>query len=80
MFGGYGLYEGSKFIGIISKGTLYIKTDEISRTAYIDYGMKPFKPNEKQTLKNYYEVHADLLEDRVRLLEFAEISISIEAS
>ena len=80
MFGGYGLYEGTKFFGIISKGTLYFKTDKISRTAYIDYGMEPFKPNERQTLKNYYEVPADLLEDRVRLLEFAEKSISISAS
>jgi len=77
MFGGYGLYDGSKFFGIISKGRLYFKTDEISKNAYVEQGMKPFKPNNKQILKNYYEVPADVLEDRERILEFAEKSISI---
>ena len=77
MFGGYGMYEGSKFFGIISKGRLYFKTDKNSRNAYIEQGMRPFKPNEKQTLKNYYEVPADVLEDRERILEFASLSISI---
>ena len=77
MFGGFGLYEGSKFFGIISKGILYFKTDESSRIAYIEQGMKPFKFSEKQTLKNYYEVPADVLEDRENILKFAEISIAI---
>ena len=77
MFGGYGLYDGSKFFGIISKGRLYFKTDESSRNAHIEQGMKPFKFSEKQTLKNYYEVPADVLEDREKILKFAEISIAI---
>lgn len=78
MFGGFGLYDGSKFFGIISKGVLYFKTDESSRNAYIEQGMKPFKYSEKQTLKNYYEVPPDVLEDRENILKFAEISVSIE--
>jgi len=77
MFGGFGLYEGSKFFGIISKGTLYFKTDEDSRNVYIEQGMKPFKFSEKQTLKNYYEVPPDVLEDRENIHKFAEISIAI---
>jgi len=77
MFGGFGLYEGSKFFGMISKGTLYFKTDEDSRNVYIEQGMKPFKYNQKQTLKNYYEVPPDVLEDRENILKFAEISIAI---
>lgn len=78
MFGGFGLYDGSKFFGIISKGVLYFKTDESTRNAYIEQGMKPFKYSEKQTLKNYYEVPPDVLEDREDILKFAEISVSIE--
>ena len=77
MFGGFGLYKGSKFFGIISKGILYFKTDERSRNVYIEQGMKPFKFSEKQTLKNYYEVPPDVLEDREDILKFAETSISI---
>ena len=80
MFGGYGLYDGRRFFGIISKGRLYFKTDEYSRNAFIDQGSRPFKPNNKQTLKNYYEVPVDVLEDRERILEFAEMSISIAGS
>jgi DNA transformation protein len=52
MFGGYGLYQGQTFFGIIFKGRLYFRTDEQTRTAYVDRGMKPFRPSAKQTLKN----------------------------
>ena len=63
MFGGHGLYRKGKFFAIIHKGKLYFKTDEKSRNTYIEKGMKPFAPNKKQTLKNYYEVPADLIDD-----------------
>ncbi len=67
MFGGHGLYRKGKFFAIIHKGKLYFKTDEKSREAYIKKGMKPFAPNKKQTLKNYYEVPGDVLDDADRL-------------
>jgi len=77
MFGGHGLYEGNKFFGIISKGRLYFKTDQNSKNDYIKLGMEQFRPYNKKTMKNYYEVPADVLEDRERILKFAEISLSI---
>jgi DNA transformation protein len=67
MFGGYGLYRGEVFFGIIHKGRLYFKTDGASRARYVSKGMKPFRPNRKQTLKTYYEVPADILEDADQL-------------
>lgn len=51
MFGGYGLYHGKVFFGIIYKGRLYFKTDSTTRLAYLKRDMKPFRPNAKQTLK-----------------------------
>jgi DNA transformation protein len=72
MFGGYGLYKGPLFFGIIHKGRLYFKTDETSRPAYVERGMKPFRPNAKQTLKTYYEVPAEILEDREQLTVWTE--------
>lgn len=72
MFGGYGLYQGAVFFGIIHKGRLYFKTDDASRTPYAEHGMKPFCPNKKQTLKTYYEVPADVVEDTERLAAWAE--------
>ena len=63
MFGGYGLYANSRFFGILFKGRLYFKTTESTREKYIRAGMKPFRPNAKQTLKNYFEIPVDVLKD-----------------
>lgn len=77
MFGGYGFYQDDKFFAIIFKGRLYFKTDAKSAVPYRKAGMKPFRPNEKQTLKNYYEVPVDVIEDRDRLLVWAIKSLGV---
>jgi DNA transformation protein and related proteins len=64
MFGGYGLYRGDDFFGIVFKGRLYFRTGPLARREYVKRGMKPFKPSARTTLKTYYEVPADVLEDR----------------
>jgi len=71
MFGGHGLYRKGKFFAIIHKGKLYFKTDENSRNAYMEKQMKPFAPNKKQTLKNYYEVPADVIDDADLITDWA---------
>lgn len=71
MFGGFGLYRGDNFFGIIHKGRLYFKTNEATRAAYRDRGMKPFRPNRKQTLTSYYEVPVDVVEDAGQLVAWA---------
>ena len=71
MFGGYGLYQGAVFFGVIHKGRVYFKTDDRTRPAYAAKGMKPFPPNVKQTLKTYYEVPVDLIEDQEQLSAWA---------
>jgi DNA transformation protein len=63
MFGAHGLYQAGVFFGIVHDGRLYFKTDEESRAEYEQRGMAPFRPSEKQTLKNYYELPVDVLED-----------------
>ena len=80
MFGGYGLYRRDAFFGIIHKGRLYFKTNDETRAAYVRYGMKPFRPNGKQTLKTYYEVPADIIEDVEQLAEWAQCSASLTQS
>lgn len=76
MFGGYGLYRGGTFFGIIHKGRLYFKTDARTRPLYEKEGVKPFRPNAKQTLKSYYEVPVDIIEDSDRLTVWAEQAVS----
>lgn len=74
MFGGYGLYQGERFFGIIHKGRLYFKTDRMTAPRYRDRGMKPFKPTSTQTLKNYYEVPVEILEAPDDLIAWASQS------
>jgi DNA transformation protein len=71
MFGGFGLYSHGIFFGIIANGCVYFKTDKSTVDGYKEKGMGPFKPSAKQTLKNYYEVPADILEDEEELAKWA---------
>lgn len=72
MFGGHGLYRDQIFFGIIHQGCLYLKTDEAGRSLYRERGMQPFRPNATQTLRHYYEVPIDIVEDREQLIAWAE--------
>ena len=40
--------------------------------------MKPFRPSAKQTLKSYYEVPADVLENSDQLAAWAQEAIHLE--
>ena len=74
MFGGYGLYRGATFFGIIHRDRLYFKVTPETVGHYKDHGMKPFRPNAKQTLKSYYEVPVDVIEDAEQLVAWGQES------
>lgn len=76
MFGGQGVYSGKTFFAIIYRDRLYFKTGDANRPAYEGRGMKPFRPNERQTMK-YHEVPADVIENRAELVNWARESIHI---
>ena len=71
MFGGYGLHRGSTFFGIIHRDRLYFKVTPETVGHYKGQGMKPFRPNAKQTLKSFYEVPVDVIEDAEALTSWA---------
>jgi DNA transformation protein and related proteins len=75
MFGGYGLSRGGKFFGIIHKGRLYFKVTAVTAPCYKAHGMKPFRPNAKQTLKSFYEVPIDVIEDAEALTQWASQAV-----
>lgn len=77
MFGGFGLYAGEKFFGIIFQGRLFFKTSEATREAYRARGMKHFQPNAKQQLTSYYEVPADIIEDAAELIVWAREAVKV---
>ena len=77
MFGGHGLYCEGIFFAIIADGRVYFKTNAITVTDYLDRGMQPFQPNPKQTLKNYYEVPAEILEDEEQFAEWGRRAVAV---
>jgi len=82
MFGGHGLYQADCFFGILMDGRLYFRTDERTRTAYLELGMRPFvyeKSRRAMTLK-YFEVPADVLENRQELVAWANRALQAAAA
>lgn len=77
MFGGHGLYHGRTFFGIIHESRLYFKTNGDTRKPYIARGMRPFRPNAKPTLKNYYEVPMEIIEDVDELRAWARLAVEL---
>ena len=63
LFGGHGLYWRETIFGIIYRGRLYLKVDDRSRDDYVTRGVGPFRPNDRQTLKSYFEVPPEVLAD-----------------
>ena len=76
MFGGYGLYCGVVFFGILYAGRCYLKTDERSRAAFTSAGMHAFQPSATQTLGTYFEVPADVLEDAEEFTHWAQRAVA----
>ena len=64
MFGGYGLYQADRFFGILYQGRLYFRTDTNTRQMYMQRGMDYFSPNARQSLKRYYAVPVEVIEDQ----------------
>ncbi len=79
MFGGYGLYDGTLFFGLLWGEKLFFRTDEATRAPYLEAGMEPFSPGGEVALKNYYEVPVDILEDSDRLCEWARVAVEVSA-
>jgi DNA transformation protein and related proteins len=78
MFGGIGLYRAGSFFGLIDDDALYFKVDDSTREDFEDAGCQPFRPyGEGSYSMQYYEVPADVLEDRSVLRNWAENAVAV---
>ncbi len=75
MFGGHGLYWRGVIFGLLFRDRLYLKVDARSRPDFEARGMGMFRPNERQTLKSYFEVPPEVLADPEALLSWAREAI-----
>ncbi len=82
MFGAVGLYHGDRFFALISRDTLYFKTNESNRGDYEARGMDRFRPfaDKPQLSMTYYEVPADTIEDAEQCVVWARRSAAIAAT
>jgi DNA transformation protein and related proteins len=75
LFGGLGIYWRGVIFGILFHDRLFLKVDDRSRDDFVSRGLEPFRPNERQTLKSYYEVPPDVLAEPEALLSWAREAI-----
>lgn len=75
MFGGVGIYADDLFFALIDDDTLYFKTDDSTRQAYVDAGAPAFMPGGMSM--GYHQVPADVLEDDATLAEWTRQAIAV---
>lgn len=79
MFNGYGLYQDDVMFGLIAKSTLYFKVDEQNQARFVQHDSQPFTYRRKDgssAVLSFWEVPADILEDRITLEEWTEAAIA----
>ncbi|MDP3773715.1 MAG: TfoX/Sxy family protein [Gemmatimonadales bacterium] len=78
MFGGAGLYHGGLFFAVLDDDQLFFKVNDDTRPAYVAAGAGPFAPMPNEApMRGYYEVPADVLDDRDRLVEWARGAVKV---
>ena len=65
MFGGFGLFASSGMFGIVSKGALYLKADDVNRDRFVQAGSRQHRP------MPYWEVPQRVLESTRSLRTWA---------
>jgi DNA transformation protein len=62
---------GGVILAIAYSGRLYLEVDESSKGNCLARGMGPLRPNERQTIKSYYEVPPEVFNDPEALTSWA---------
>ncbi len=75
LFGLVGLYLDGQYFGFVSNGAVYFRTDEESKAAYVERGMRTFQPKSRprgpKTVDRNFTVPKDVVADEELLKEWA---------
>lgn len=74
MFGGVGLFKEGLMFGKIGGDTFRLKVDDHNQKEYEEKGMKPFYSASKKKGMPYWEVPAEILENKEQLSLWAQKS------
>jgi len=79
MFGGAGVFRDGLMFALVVDETLYLKVGDMNRDDFERAGMKPFTymRKSKPASLGYYEVPADVLEDRQEMRDWAERAFAV---
>jgi DNA transformation protein len=80
MFGAFGLYKDGVFFGIVADDRLYLKVNASNRAKYEAAGSEPLRydtKKKKDIALSYWEVPADVQEDREELARWVAESCRI---
>lgn len=78
MFGGAGIYHGGLFFAVLDDDQLFFKVNDDTRPAYMAAESGPFAPMPGEApMRGYYEVPAEVLDDRERLVEWARGAVNV---
>jgi DNA transformation protein len=81
MFGGVGLYYRKLFFGILDNNNFYLKVDETNRSDYEKADMPAFNPYKNRSVAmQYYEVPAEILENKEQLKIWAQKAITVASN
>ncbi|MGH7197987.1 MAG: TfoX/Sxy family protein [Candidatus Omnitrophota bacterium] len=83
MFGGFGLYKDGFIFGIIVDDEVYFKVGDRNRKKYEEAESRPFtykNARGKVIAMSYWEIPADVLEDREAVARWVEESCQISRS
>lgn len=81
MFGGFGLYSGGAFFGLIAADVLYFKVDAATRPSFVTAGSGPFRPyGGEAVMSSYYNVPIDVFEHAPTLIVWARRAIDVARS
>jgi DNA transformation protein len=73
MFGGHGVYVDGTIVAIIIDDVLYFKTDERTRSAFVDLGLEPFRYESKDGAihtTSYFRAPEEALENAPAMKEW----------
>jgi DNA transformation protein and related proteins len=73
MFGGHGVYVDGTIVAIIIDDVLYFKTDERTRSAFVDLGLEPFRYESKDGAihtTSYFRAPEEALENAAAMKEW----------
>jgi DNA transformation protein len=80
MFGGAGFYREGIMFAVVAEDVAYLKVDDSNRDDFLRAGSAPLEPYPdkiKTTIRTYYEIPADILEDPDELAQWAQRSWTV---